>query len=256
MNHLVISPCCNPTLPLETALKVYTALGYTQFEVFTSWAASAVDLAASPEAYRDLGRRYGMTFRSMHLPPVEENNLQETVRRAIEATRFARALGTTHVIFKANSRPAYITAAKPYLDAIVGWGVTPVLQNHRGMAISSLEDFQEVIAGIDDPRMQTLLEVGQFLRAGVAWQDGFELLAARSTIGLVHFRDSRDGKDVPFGAGDVDMLHLFRLMRGIGYSGAFVVELEMEGSSDAETLHHLGEARVYAESLLKEAGYA
>ena len=253
--HLAVSPCSNPSFSLETALSNYSLLGYTQFEVFTSWAASAVDLGASPADYLTLGQRYGMKFSSMHLPPVEENDLENTVRRAIEATQFAQALGVTNVIFKANSRPAYIAAAKSYLDGIAGLGVTPVLQNHRGTPISSLEDFREVIAGIDDPHLQTLLEVGQFERAGVAWQEGFELLAANSTIGLVHFRDMQDGKDVPFGKGSIDIKLLFKLMHDINYDGNFVVEMELENRDDEETLQRLGEARVYAETLLKEAGY-
>ncbi|HEY3396890.1 MAG TPA: TIM barrel protein [Armatimonadota bacterium] len=255
MDHLVVSPCSTPDLPLEVALERFAALGYRQFEAFTSWAASAVDLAADPAAYRTLGARYGMTFRSMHLPPVEDEDLAGTGERAVAATRFAAALGATRVLFKATSRPAYIAAAPRYLDAIAGLGVIPVLQNHAGSPLATVADFREVLAGISDPRMRTLLEVGQFVRAGERWEDGLDLLSTRSTIGLVHFRDMRGGKEVPFGEGDLDLRGLFQRLRTLGYDGEFVVEMEVAGATTEETMRWLGEARTYSLQLLEEAGY-
>jgi len=254
-DRLVVSPCSTPTLPLEEALRRYAALGYRKFEVFTRWAASAVSLDHDPAAYRALGDRYGFAFCSMHLPPVDARELDATLHRAIAATRFARALGVTRVLFKATSRPTYIAAAPQYLEAIDGWGVIPVLQNHHGTPISTSDDFREVLAGINDPRMQTLLEVGQFVRAGERWEDGFDLLSARSTIGLVHFRDMKAGKEVPFGEGELDLRGLFARLKAIGYDGEFVVEMEVEGAGIEQTLHWLGAARVFSERLLEEAGY-
>lgn len=256
MEYLVVSPCSTPGLPLEEALQRYGALGYRKFEAFTSWTASALDLTRDPAAYRALAARYDFTFSSLHLPLVDDRDFDATLRRAVAATRFAAALGATRVLFKANSRATYIAAARRYLDAIDGLGVVPVLQNHHGAPISSLADFCEVLDGIDDPRMQTLLEVGQFVRAGVRWEDGFDLLSTRSTIGLVHFRDMREGKEVPFGMGDLDLRALFTRLKAIGYTGEFVVEMEIEQADVDDTLRWLGDARAYALRLLKEAGYA
>ena len=56
-SHLAISPCCNPSFSLDEALKQYSAIGFAQFELFTSWAASAVDMAALPGDYVNLGKR-------------------------------------------------------------------------------------------------------------------------------------------------------------------------------------------------------
>ncbi len=254
-DHLVVSPCSTPTLPMEDALQRYAALGYRKFEVFTSWAASAVALDQDPAVYRAMGDHHGIVFSSMHLPPVDERDVNATLVRAVEATRFARKLGATRVLFKASSRATYIAAAPRYLDAIDGLGVVPVLQNHHGTPLSTVADFREVLVGIDDPRMQTLLEVGQFVRAGERWEDGFELLSTRSTIGLVHFRDMKNGREVPFGEGELDLRHMFGCLKAIGYGGEFVVEMEVEGANVEQTLRWLGEARVYSERLLKEVGY-
>ena len=254
MEHrLVVSPCSTPKLPLEEALQRFSALGYHKFEVFTCWAASAVQLDENPAQYRALGAQYGITFSSMHLPPVEEGDIEGSLQRAINATHFAKALGATRVLFKATSRAGYLAAAPRYLDAIDGLGVIPVLQNHFGTPISTIADFRAVIDGINDPRMQTLLEVGQFIRAGERWEDGFALLSSRSTIGLVHFRDMKNGKEVPFGEGDIDLLQLFTSLKAIGYDQEFVIEMEVKPDDIEATLRWLGEARIYSERLLKEA---
>ena len=256
MKHrLAVSPCSNPTLPLDEVLLRYAELGYRKFEVFTGWAASSVDINQDPAQYLTLAHRHNFSFSSMHLPPVDENDIDTTLQRAIAATRFAKALGVSRVLFKASSRPTHIATAGRYLDAIDGLGVIPVLQNHNGTPISTVADFREVIESIDDPRMQTLLEVGQFVRAGERWEDGFELLSTKSTIGLVHFRDMKDGAEVPFGEGELDLLGLFKSLKAIGYDQEFVVEMEVDRADVEATIRWLGEARVYSERLLREAGY-
>jgi sugar phosphate isomerase/epimerase len=240
MDRLTVSPCSNPELPLDDVLAAYSNLGYRSFEVFTGWAKSAFDINQPPEGYLELGRRYGMRFHSMHLPPVEDD-LDATLDRAVRAARFAEALGVKVVLFKATSRENYIRAARPFLDAIAGVAVTPVLQNHAGTPISTLGDFNEVLQGIADPRMATLLEVGQFHSVGVSWRTGYHLLG--STIALVHVKDQIGRQSVPFGAGEIDLPGLFAHMESVGYAGNYVVEMEVEDKEN--TLRYLSEARAF-----------
>jgi sugar phosphate isomerase/epimerase len=240
VEKLVASPCCNPEMGLEEVLAAYSGLGFRKFEVFTSWAKSAFDIDADPAAYRALGERYGLRFTSFHLPAVGDDQA-ETPARAVQAARFAAALGVGVVLFKATSRPNYIRAARPFLDAIAEPGITPVLQNHAGAAISTLEDFREVLGGIGDPRMKALLEVGHFHKAGVPWQAGCDLLGDR--IALVHIKDMIGGQSVPFGTGEIDLPALFRHLRAMGYDGDYVVEMEV---ADREhTLRYLQQALRY-----------
>jgi sugar phosphate isomerase/epimerase len=250
MSNLVVSPCSSPDLELEGALSAYSALGYTKFEVFTSWARSAFDIATDPGPYVALGRRYGMAFTSLHLPPVEED-MAQTLDRAVQAARFAQAVGASVVLFKAVSRPVYIQAARPFLDAIEGLGITPVLQNHYGTPISSLEDFREVLDGIGDLRMKTLLEVGHFHKAGVRWPEGYALLEGR--IALVHLKDMIGPTPVPFGAGEVDFAGLFARLKTDGYNGDLVIEMEAESPDREQTLAWLGEGREFVETLWRQA---
>ena len=239
-DNLIVSPCSNPEMGLEEVLAAYSEIGYEKFEVFTGWAGSAFDIDADPRDYLAKSRRYGMKFVSFHLPPVNDD-VDVSLARSVRAARFARAVGAEVVLFKATSRENYIRAAGEFLDAIDSLGLTAALQNHAGTAISTPADFGEVIDGIADPRMKTLLEVGHFHTVGVSWREGYDLLAGR--IALVHVKDQIGPQSVPFGTGEIDLPGLFEHMRSVEYAGDFVVEMEV--ADKPNTLKYLAEAREY-----------
>ena len=249
LDRFAVSPCSNPELGLDEALREYAKIGFRKFEGFTSWAKSALDWHKAPEEYLAKARAHGFEFVSLHLPPINDDR-EASLREAVQAARFARDLGAKVVLFKAASRPHYIAAAKPFLDAVAGLGVTPVLQNHFGTPITTLDDFREVVEGIGDPRMKTLLEVGQFHSAGVRWRDGWELL--RESVALVHIKDQVDNRPVPFGEGEIDLAGLFRHMAAVGYTGDYVVEMEAARGDTERTLQLLRDARAYLERTLEE----
>lgn len=241
-SQLVASPCSNPKLGLDEALGAYSKLGYRKFEVFTSWTKSAFDIDGDPAFYLEKGAQYEMQFPSLHLPPIGDD-IDAGVAKAVKATEFARAIGVGVVLYKASSRENYIKGAKAYLDATEHLGVTPVLQNHYGTPISTLDDFREVIEGINDSRMKTLFEVGHFHKAGIDWRDGYELL--KGSIALVHIKDMVGQDPVPFGEGEVGLPELFVHMHSVGYTGDYVIEMEVCMSDIDRTLKLLGEARSY-----------
>jgi sugar phosphate isomerase/epimerase len=234
-DRLVSSPCCLPQLDLDTLLGLYSGLGFGNIELFTAspWP-SAIDPLGDGEAQAALRtrvERQGMRVTSMHLPPVADDR-GESVRRAATAARFARGLGADVVLFKAPTRDLYVEAAGPYLEATADVGITPVLQNHAGAAISTLDDFRTVLAGIADPRMRTLLEVGHFARVGIDWRDAYDVLG--DSVALVHVNDiDASGRSVPFGTGTVDFEGLLRHLDDVGYTGNIVVELEIEGHTES-----------------------
>jgi sugar phosphate isomerase/epimerase len=246
MSNIAVSPCSNPELGLEEALAAYADLGYTKFEAFTGWVQSAFDYHGDPQVYKDLGTKYGLAFSSLHLPPVGDDR---DITEAVAAAQFAEELGAPVVLFKATSRENYIAAAGPFLDAIEGFAVTPVLQNHAGSPISSLADFAAVLEGIGDVRMKTLLEVGHFHSVGVPWTQGARLLG--DTIALAHIKDQIGAQSVPFGQGEIDLPALFAYMGERGYRGDYVVEMEVEDSDN--TLGYLADARRYLAEHCPEA---
>jgi sugar phosphate isomerase/epimerase len=227
-------------MPLDDALAAYSGLGFTKFEVFTGWAKSAFDIDADPELYLDKGAQYGMRFTSFHLPPIDDDRA-ESLGRAVRAARFAQAVGAHIVLYKATSRPNYIAAATSFLDAIGDLEVVPVVQNHFGTPVTTLEDVREVHEGIDDPRMKALLEVGHFHAAGVHWREAADYLGDR--IVLVHIKDQIGRQSVPYGRGEVDLPGLFNTMHDRGYTGDYVVEMEVEDREN--TLAYLDDAIDY-----------
>lgn len=240
IDRIVVSPCSNPLLDWEGALRAYSELGYKGIEVFTSWTKSCVDLRADPYPYRASAASYGMSLTSLHLPALNDD-LETSVRWAIAAARFAERLGVEIVLYKADTRSLYIKGAAAFLDGIADLQVTPVLQNHAGTALSTLSDFTEVINGIADYRMKTLLEVGHFHTVGVSWAEGLDVLG--ESVSLVHIKDQIGPQSVPFGLGEIDLPGLLRHMKSVGYSGRYVVEMEV--ADPENTIHYLSDALVY-----------
>jgi sugar phosphate isomerase/epimerase len=250
MDQLVSSPACLPKVPLEELLPLYAGMGFGKFEAFSHWCASRLDFNADPQPYLDMAARHHMRYTSFHLPPVT-TDFDASVEQAIVAARFAQRIGASVVLFKADSRENYIRGARPFLDRIEREQirVTPVLQNHRGTPITTLDDFRAVIEGIADPRMKALLEVGHFARVGTHWRQGYELLAGR--IALVHINDIQGDASVPYGTGIVDFRGLFDQLRADGYAGDIVVELELHTLPQERIVQHLNEAVEYLRPLIE-----
>lgn len=249
-NQLVSSPACIPQWTLKQLLPAYAALGFKKFEAFCTWCQSALDINQSAESYLALAKQHHMTFTSMHLPAITDD-LEASLQTAVATARYAQVIGSKVVLYKANSRELYIQAAKPLLDRLEQEqiSVTPVLQNHKGTPITTLEDFAAVIDGINDPRMKTLLEVGHFERVGVRWQQGVDLLG--DSIALVHINEIDDaGQSVAFGTGNVDFSGLFSYLSNQSYQGEIVVELELDTrNTDAQrTINELGNALTHLQS--------
>ena len=242
MFGISVSPCSNPDLSLEDVLAAYGQIGYRRFEVFTSWTKSAADIDADPETYRRALERHGFQASSLHLPPLTEN-LDASLPRAVRACRFAEALGCPVVIVKAETKADYIAGAPVLLDAIATIPVTPVLTNHKGSAITTLQDYAHVRAGIDNPQMKCLLEVGHFHAAGVRWPAAYEALAG--AIALVHIKDQIGGQSVRFGSGEIDLPGLLERLMADGYGGDVVVEMEV--ADRHSTLRYLAEALDYVQ---------
>lgn len=249
--QLVASPACIPQWPLDQILPAYAQLGFTQFEAFCTWCKSALDIHTPPQHHLDIAAAHNIHFTSMHLPPITDD-FDASLAAAIDTARYAAAIGATAVIYKANTIANYIRGSQPFLDALQSQSipVTPVLQNHKGTAITTLDDYHAVIEGIADPRMKTLLEVGHFQRVGTHWRDGCNLLG--DSIALVHINDINDaGQSVVFGTGNVDFAGLFRHLDDIHYTGRIIVELELvTRDTDAQrTLTGLRESLAHLHSL-------
>jgi sugar phosphate isomerase/epimerase len=254
-DRLVSSPVYFPHLALEPVLEACSGLGFTQFEGFTEWAACRLDWRDDPAGPRSLAESMGLRFSSFHLPTARGDSDAE-LSELMVAARYAAGLGAKVVLFKAASRQLYGSVGPRFLDALTGadLDLTPVLQNFHGGPIETLDQFREVLQSLGyDSRMKTLLEVGQFHRAGVTWRQGWEWMGGR--IALIHVNDIRDGHSVLYGTGEVDFCGLMRQVRTSGYDGDIVVELELANRETApeETLEGVRQAVTHLERLYGDA---
>lgn len=256
MQQLVCSPCCLPAWSFEELLPAYRRLGFSKMEAFTEWAQGHLDWHDDPAIALSKAQAAGMAITSFHLPLIRDDNVEGGFEDALAAARYAQALGTKVMLFKTASREIFGRIGVRFLDALDSENiqVTPVVQNHRGTAISTLEDYQQVFSLLNhDPRLKAVLEVGHFQRVGVPWQAGWEYLGER--IALIHVNDIRDGKSVHYGTGEVDFAGLMRQVRTTEYQGEIVVELELENRDDApqDTLNGLKNAITLLTDLYNKA---
>ena len=197
-------------------------------------------------------REFGFTVTSFHLPLIKSADVESGLQDAIAAARFAQGLGARVVLFKAANKAIYGQIGRRFLDALEteNIGVTPVVQNHKGTAITTLEDYREVFDLMSgDARLKAVLEVGHFARVGVSWHEAWETLGER--VAMIHINDIKDGQSVIYGTGGVDFSGLFGAIKDKGYQGDFVVELELatRESDPQKTLDGLGEAVAYLEAI-------
>ncbi|HUT32390.1 MAG TPA: sugar phosphate isomerase/epimerase [Planctomycetota bacterium] len=247
MFTIAVSPCSNPELGLEECFRAYGALGYRRFEMFTSWCKSAANVLDDPRRYLDAAARYGFAYCCVHLPALTED-LDASLPQAVQAARFGAATGCRCAIVKAKTKPDFFAGTRALLDAIAELPLVPVVQNHKGTAITTLDDYLEVLDGVNDPRLMALLEVGHFHSVGVSWRRGYEALAGR--IRHVHVKDQIGAQSVAFGAGEIDLPGLLARLVADGYGGDVVVEMETQDKENR--LRYLGEALDYIRRLVRD----
>ena len=226
-DRLVSSPVYFPHWPLEKVLFSCRELGFSKFEGFSEWPTSKLDWRGDPAIPRRLAESMRLIFTSFHLPVIREDE-DAGLQDALIAARYAAGLGAKIVLFKAASQEIFSRTMTRFLDALdeTDLGLIPVLQNHLGSAISTLDDYRRLYACLgDDHRMKALLEVGHFQRAGLSWKQAWDYLSDR--IVLVHVNEIRAGQSVLFGTGEVDFPGLMQRIKSSGYSGDIVVELEL-----------------------------
>jgi len=217
-------------------------------EVFSEYTEAKIDINYPPENFIKMLSKYNMSFSSMHLPVIKD--LDEDLNHVIRTAEFAKQIGIEVVIFKAKTKELYISGAKKFLDLTEKLKITAVLQNHKGTAISTLDDFKDVVRGINDKRMKTLLEVGMFHSVGTNWKDAYDFLS--ESVALVHIKDQIGETRVPFGKGEVDFYGLFKKLNDDNYKADIVIEMEVCRDNFSKTISLLAEAREFCCKIIKD----
>ncbi|MEC5318359.1 L-ribulose-5-phosphate 3-epimerase [Brenneria populi subsp. brevivirga] len=125
--------------------------------------------------------------------------------------------------------------------------------------INSISKWRALDAKINSPWFTVYPDVGNL----TAWGNEVdsELSNGIDRIAAIHLKDTfpvtKDSpgqfRDVPFGEGCVDFIHLFKTLRRLNYRGTFLVEMWTEKS--AEPLLEIIHARRWIEDKMKAAGW-
>lgn len=168
-HQLVGSPCCLPKWSYEQLVPTYRDLGFSKFEAFSEWAQARLYWREDPAIAGQKALDAGIAITSFHLPVIDVSDIEAGLDNAIAAARYAQAVGAKVMLFKATTREVFGQIGIRFLDALdrEQITVTPVVQNHRGTAISTLEDYQEVFNRLDnDPRLKQSSKLGIFIVSG------------------------------------------------------------------------------------------
>jgi len=115
------------------------------------------------------------------------------------------------------------------------------LEPHYGNVLEQLEDFQQVLEAIPDPRVGICVDTGHFHSAKVDTVALIRRFAPR--IHAVHLKDHISTTSVGIGRGEIDLAAIITTLKEIGYQGGLTVELEVE---DPENLpRYAEEAYIY-----------
>lgn len=222
-NRFATSATINPRSSLDDVLALAAGSGFKSFEVMTDWASSAFEVHAGVESYASRLAHHDLSVTSFHLPRLRAND-DSSNATAAAGLEMAAALGASVVILKADSIDTYQHQSGPVLDRAGALGLRAVVTNHNGSAITTVGNFNEVLDRVGDERLGCLLEIGHFAAVGEDWRAAAEALGSR--IDLVHIKDMKAGRPVPYGTGEIDFEAVFGWLQATGYRGSVVVEIE------------------------------
>ncbi len=254
--HLVFSPTLCPDLHLPDVLDLARAAGFSRVELFRACTQSTpVHRDWSVPMVRSAIADAGMQLASLNIRNLtgrkadsDERNLAYNLRQLEWDIHLGRALGVKTLNTSGGNRISEALA-----DLIDGVNtllanipdIVLNLGNQAGNRLQGLADYQTVMPELPE-RARVLVDTGHLLSAGESIMPFAEALAGR--IGLVHLRDQRGDKPVPFGEGELPFTALLKLLADCRYDGPLVVELA--GVDWDEPLPAAISARRYVEALL------
>jgi sugar phosphate isomerase/epimerase len=254
--NLTFSTTACPKALLPEATDFAVKAGFSRIELFRTWTESSpVHPDWSVPMVRDQIDNAGLTLTGLNIRNVtgrkadsDERNLQYNLRQVTWDIHLARALRLRTANTKGGARTDdamedLIEGVNTLLERVED--VTLNLGNHHGNRLETLADFQAVLPNVGE-RAKVLIDTGHLLTSGedvLAFAEG-----VADRVGLVHLRDQKGETPVAFGKGDLPIKELLDLLKGAGYDGELVIE--MEKVDWADPVEATIQAREYVEGLL------
>ncbi|HAA76533.1 TPA: hypothetical protein DCE37_15575 [Candidatus Latescibacteria bacterium] len=254
--NLTFSTTVCPQALLPEATEFARKAGFNRIELFRTWTESSpVHPDWSVPMVRDQLDEAGLILTGLNIRNItgrkadsDERNLNYNVRQVTWDLHLARALRLQVANTKGGKRTD--EALEDLIEGVNGIlerveDISLNLGNHHGNRLQTLEDFQAVLPNVDE-RARVLIDTGHLLTSGEDVMAFAEGIADR--VGLVHLRDQKGETPVAFGEGDLPIKELLDLLKGAGYDGELVIEMEKVDWADplAATI----QAREHVKNLL------
>ena len=254
--QLTFSTTVCPDLLLPDALNVATEAGFDRIELFRTWSESSpVHADTSVRMVRERLDDAGVTLTGLNIRNItgrntakDERDLGYNMRQVEWDIHLSRALRLQCANLKGGdrtdeAREDFIKGINHVLGRVSDFTLN--IGNHKGNLFENIEDYQGILPELPD-RVKVLMDTGHLLSAGVDVRAFAEAFAER--IGLVHLRDQKGETPVPFGEGDLPFEDVIGILKGAGYDGELVIELEKV--TWGEPAQACAVAREYVEKVL------
>ena len=150
-----------------------------------------------------------------------------------------------------HSRGWFLEGLEQGLERAAPAGVMLGLETMDGEDVPSVARAMEIIEIFDSPWLQVYPDVGNL--AANELDVAAQLTLAKGHLVGVHLKDTRPGqyRRVPFGAGSVPFVEVFRALDVMGYDGNFLIEMWNDGAPDA--VETITGARAWVLDRMREA---
>jgi len=238
---------------VAATLEYASKIGYRYMEIHgpMSWSVEAIDAFDLPSIKARIAAS-GMRCAGIYPPGwggKDDGDVRKRAQAIAACVGFVEDLGGSHISTTGASprgEPGalerVIECARQVADRVPPSStIKMTLEPHYGNVLEQLEDFQQVLEAIPDPRVGICVDTGHFHSAKVDTVALIRRFAPR--IHAVHLKDHISTTSVGIGRGEIDLAAIITTLKEIGYQGGLTVELEVE---DPENLpRYAEEAYIY-----------
>ena len=215
---------------MEEAIKAIASRGYTSVEIFDG---NLDDYKDDPDKLTNLLKKYGVTLMGVYIGAsyIYKDVLDDELFRIENTCKLASKLGAKHIVLGGgavraagikDSDYAFLATGIDKAAAIVKkYGMIPSYHPHLGCIVQSPDQIDKLFSLTDVAFCPDIAH----LAAGGG--DALELIQKYyDRIKYVHLKDLKNGEFVPLGTGEIDLEAIISFLKGRGYSGDWLVEID------------------------------
>jgi len=192
----------------------------------------------------------------------DEEIRQRGIRLIRDAVNFSLSVGIRIVqlagydeyYHETNERTQelFVASLREVVEYAAGKGVSLALETVDTEMMDSIEKAMKFVSLVNSPYLQVYPDLGNITAAGQDVEKDF--LIGAGHIMAIHLKDTLPGRvrEIPYGAGTVDFVSFFRLIRKMDYKGLLVAEMWATGER-AASIEYVRTAREFLVEKYREA---